>query len=78
MSTTPVGDTQRVEQAADEIAERFRQLGWLEELAKMKSEDSVALHAMDGSDWTSCSFAGQRPTHGGRLLRDDRQIGPRG
>ena len=45
----PVGDPQRVEQAAEEIAERLRQLGWLEELAKMKREDSDALHAMDGA-----------------------------
>lgn len=44
----PDGDAQRVEQAAEEIAGRLRQLGWLEELAKMKREDSDALHAMDG------------------------------
>lgn len=44
----PVEDPQRIEQAADGIAGRLRQLGWLEELAKMKREDSDALHAMDG------------------------------
>ncbi len=45
----PVGDAESVEQAADEIAERLRQLGWLEELAKMKREDNDALQAMDGA-----------------------------
>jgi hypothetical protein len=45
----PAGDHQQIKQAAEEIAERLRQLGWLEELAKMKSEDSDALHAMEGA-----------------------------
>lgn len=40
-------DPQRVEQAAEEIAGRLRQLGWIEELAKMKREDSDALQAID-------------------------------
>jgi len=34
-------------QAAKEIAGRLRQLGWLEELAKMRREDSDALQAVD-------------------------------
>ena len=45
----PVGDPLRVEQATDGIARRLRQLGWLEELAKMKGEDSDAFHSMDGT-----------------------------
>jgi hypothetical protein len=45
----PVGDPKRVKQAAEEIAEKLRQLGRFEELAKMKREDSDALHAMDGA-----------------------------
>jgi len=44
----PVGDFQRIEQAAEEIARRLRQLGWLEELVKMTREDCDAVHAMDG------------------------------
>ena len=41
------GEPQRVEQAAQEIAGRLRQLGWLEELARMKRDESDALQAID-------------------------------
>jgi hypothetical protein len=44
----PVGDAKQIEQAAEEIAGRLRQLGWLEDLVKMTREDCDALHAMDG------------------------------
>jgi hypothetical protein len=42
-----LGEPQRVEQAAEEISERLRQLGWLEELARMKRDESDALQAID-------------------------------
>jgi len=47
----PVGDSRQIEQAANEIAGRLRQLGWLEELAKMNREGSDALDAMDGAQF---------------------------
>jgi hypothetical protein len=43
----PIGDPERVEQAAGEIVQRLQQLGWLEELARMKREDSHALDAIE-------------------------------
>jgi hypothetical protein len=41
-------DPTRVEQAAEKVAERLQQLGWLEDVARMKREDNDALDVLDG------------------------------
>jgi TPR repeat protein len=43
----PIGDPQKIKQAAVEIVERLQQLELLEELAKMKREDSDALGGIE-------------------------------
>jgi TPR repeat protein len=43
----PIGDRQQIKQAAVEIVERLQQIGLLEELAKMKRENSDALDAIE-------------------------------
>jgi hypothetical protein len=40
-------ESKRVEQAAREVAESLRQLGWLKELAKMQRQDILAFSAID-------------------------------
>lgn len=42
-------DSERIEEAAQEIVGKLRQLGWLEELARLNRENSEALCQIDGT-----------------------------